>query len=35
MELALLMALLVLASPVIFIYRLFTGDKYMPPWDRL
>lgn len=35
MEMLILMALLVVFSPVIFIYRLVTGDKDMPPQSRI
>ncbi len=31
MHMAILMILLVIFYPVIFIYRLVTNDKYMPP----
>ena len=35
MEMLLLMTLLVIFYPFIFIWRLVTGDKYMPPRDRI
>lgn len=35
MELALLVFLLVLFSPVILVYRILSGDRAMPPKDRL
>jgi hypothetical protein len=34
-DIVILMALLVLFSPIIFVYRLLTGDKFMPPGSRL
>ena len=34
-DMLLLAILLVICCPVIITYRLLTGDKYMPPDDRL
>lgn len=35
MNMFILMALLVIFSPVILLYRILTGDRDMPPRDRL
>jgi hypothetical protein len=34
-DMLILAILLVICAPFIIAYRLFTGDKHMPPWDRL